>query len=184
MAFIILDRDGVINFDSDAYIKSPDEWLPIPGSLDAIAELNRAGFRVLVATNQSAVARGFIDIDMLDSIHEKMLRLLASVGGYVDEVFFCPHHPDDGCACRKPKPGLLHSMAAKYPLNLKETFFIGDSIGDIRAAQTVGCLPILVLSGNGQSTLEKNPDLITIPHFPDLARAVEYVLSQSRGDHG
>lgn len=183
MPYIILDRDGVINHDSINYIKSPEEWLPIAGSLDAIAQLNRAGFRVLLVTNQSGIARGYYDIDTLDLIHEKLMRELAAVGGYVEEIFFCPHHPDEDCLCRKPKPGMLEKIAEKYPLKLSETFFIGDSIGDIRAAQTAGCLPILVMTGNGEKTLQNYPELINIPHFPDLARAVDYVLSQQGKNH-
>jgi D-glycero-D-manno-heptose 1,7-bisphosphate phosphatase len=180
MPFIILDRDGVINYDSDEYIKSAEEWQPIPGSLDAIAQLNRSGFQVLVATNQSGIARGHYDLDTLDLIHEKLMRELASVGGYIDEIFFCPHHPDDGCFCRKPKPGLLYRMKEKYSVNFSETYFIGDAYSDIQVAQCVGCLPILVLTGKGEKVLKKHSELSTIPNFPDLARAVEYVLSQQR----
>lgn len=178
MAFIILDRDGVINYESDDYIKSPDEWRPIPGSLEAIAQLNRCGFRILIATNQSGVARGLYDIDRLDEIHEKFMRELASVGGYVDEIFFCPHHPQDDCTCRKPKPGLLLEIAAKYPLSLSDTYFIGDSFTDVQAAMAAGCLPILVLTGKGQQMLEHHPELAIIPHFVDLASAVDYILTQ------
>lgn len=178
MTYIILDRDGVINYDSPEYIKSPEEWLPIPGSLDAIAQLNRSGFRVFIVTNQSGVARGFYDIDTLDLIHEKLVSELASVGGYIEEIFFCPHHPDELCSCRKPKPGLLHQLAAKYPINFSETYFIGDSIGDIRAAQAVGCMPILVHTGNGEKVLQKHPELSAIPNFPDLSTAVDYVLGK------
>lgn len=178
MAYIILDRDGVINYDSVEYIKSPAEWLPIPGSLDAIAQLNRAGFRVLVVTNQSGIARGYYDLETLDEIHEKMMQQLAAVGGYIDEIFFCPHHPDESCHCRKPKPGLLQQIASQYPLQLTETFFIGDSYSDIQAARAAGCLPILVLSGNGELMLKRHPELASIPHFKDLAEAVEYILSQ------
>lgn len=178
MSYIILDRDGVINYDSDQYIKSPEEWRAIPGSLDAIAQLNRSGFRVLIVTNQSGVARGYYDIETLDLIHEKLLRELASVGGYIEEIFFCPHHPDEACACRKPQPGLLHQIAKKYPIDLTKTFFIGDSIGDMRVAQSSGCIPLLVLTGNGEATLKKYPDVVSnIPFFPDLARAVDYVIS-------
>lgn len=180
MSFIILDRDGVINYESDEYIKSPEEWLPIPGSLEAIAQLNRAGFHVLLITNQSGIARGYYDLDMLDAIHEKLLRELASVGGYIDEIFFCPHHPDDHCPCRKPKPGLLYQMQKKYPINLTETFLIGDSRIDVQAAQAAGCIPILLLTGNGPKTLEKYPDLLNILTFPNLAGAVEHVISQQR----
>lgn len=183
MPFIILDRDGVINFDSDEYIKSPEEWRPIPGSLAAIAELNRAGFDVLIATNQSGVARGYYDLATLDQIHEKLNKELASVGGRVEAIFFCPHHPTDNCLCRKPKPGLLHQIAEKYPINFAETFFIGDSFVDMAAAEQVGCMPILVLTGKGQRALENHPSLARILTFPDLARAVSYVLSWQRKKH-
>ncbi len=178
MSFIILDRDGVINFDSDYYIKSPDEWHAIPGSLEAIAQLNRVGFRVLVATNQSGVARGLYDIETLDAIHEKLVRELAAVGGYIEEIFFCPHHPEEACHCRKPKPGMFEQMLEKYHIDLPSTYFIGDNITDIQLAQHVGCLPILVLTSKGQGMLEKHAELALIPHFPDLAHAVEFILSQ------
>ena len=177
MSFIILDRDGVINYDSDHYIKSPEEWHAIPGSLEAIAQLNRHGYHVLVATNQSGVARGHYDLETLDLIHEKLMRELAAVGGYIDEIFFCPHHPDEHCACRKPQPGMFYKMEKKYPIDLKKTFFIGDTFTDMQVAETVGCKPILVLTSKGEATLKKHPALLAIPHFPDLARAVEYVLS-------
>lgn len=180
MAFIILDRDGVINFDSDVYIKSPEEWLPIPGSLEAIAELNRAGYRVLVATNQSGVARGYYDLAMLTRIHEKMHTSLAAMGGKVEEIFFCPHHPDEACICRKPKPGMLHQMAEKYAFELSGTYLIGDSFADVAAARAVDCLPLLVLTGKGQQALEKYPELLSIPTFSDLAQAVSYVLSKRK----
>lgn len=184
MSFIILDRDGVINYDSDAYIKSPDEWRPIPGSLNAIAQLNRSGFRVLVATNQSGVARGYYNLDTLSDIHEKLIRELAAVGGYVEEIFYCPHHPDENCLCRKPNIGLLQQIQAKYPVVWQETYFIGDSKSDIQAAQAMNCLPILVHTGNGETMLQRHPELTSIPNFPDLARAVEYVLSQQRKHNG
>jgi D-glycero-D-manno-heptose 1,7-bisphosphate phosphatase len=176
MSFVILDRDGVINYDSNEYIKSPEEWLPIPGSLEAIAQLNRYGFKVVIATNQSGVARGYYDLPMLDLIHEKLMSELAAVGGCVEEIFFCPHHPDEGCHCRKPKAGLLHQIQYKYTIELADTFFIGDSYVDVQAAQTAGCIPLLVLTGNGQSALLKYPELNTVPRFIDLAHAVEYVL--------
>ena len=180
MLFVILDRDGVINYDSDEYIKSPAEWRPIPGSLDAIAQLNRAGFHVLIVTNQSGVARGLYDIETLDTIHEKFVHELASVGGYVEEIFFCPHHPDEHCHCRKPKPGLLYEIQEKYPVNMTETFFIGDSFTDVKAAQAVGCMPLLVMTGKGELSLEKYPELLNVPNFPDLAHAVQFVLSRQR----
>ncbi len=177
---IILDRDGVINFDSEEYIKSPDQWIPIPGSLEAIAALNRAGYQVVVATNQSGVARGYYDLEMLDSIHEKMVHELAAVGGYIDEIFFCPHHPDENCECRKPKPGLLYQIQKKYAVDLADVIFIGDSIRDIQAAQTVGCKPMLVLTGSGEKFLQQYPELATTPQFANLAAAVEFIL-QTRG---
>lgn len=178
MSFVILDRDGVINHDSDEYIKSPDEWHAIPGSLDAIAKLNRYGYDILIATNQSGVARGFYDLDTLDLIHEKLMRELAAVGGFIREIFFCPHHPDAQCLCRKPKAGLLQQMASKYPINFAETYFIGDSHVDVLAARSVGCQPLLVLTGKGQRMLEKYPDLQDVPSFQDLTAAVEYILAQ------
>jgi D-glycero-D-manno-heptose 1,7-bisphosphate phosphatase len=180
MSFIILDRDGVINYDSDEYIKSPDEWLAIPGSLAAIAQLNRHGFRVLIATNQSGVGRGFYDIETLDRIHEKLTYELAAVGGYIEHIFFCPHHPDEHCVCRKPKPGMLFQIQEKYPIELSDTFFIGDSHVDVEAARAAGCKPILILSKKGKLALEKNPAYTSLPQFPHLAAAVEYVLSQPR----
>jgi D-glycero-D-manno-heptose 1,7-bisphosphate phosphatase len=183
MPFVILDRDGVINYDSNVYIKSPEEWLPIPGSLEAIAHLNRHGFQVLVATNQSGVARGLYDLEMLDRIHEKLVYELAAVGGYVDEIFFCPHHPEEKCLCRKPQPGLLYQIQSKYSINLENTFFIGDSIVDIRAAKSAGCQPLLVLTGNGRMGVEKYPELASIPQFADLAAAAEYIITVQGKKH-
>lgn len=177
MSYIILDRDGVINYDSDVYIKSPTEWIPIPGSLEAIAHLNRAGYKVLVATNQSGVARGYYDLETLSHIHEKMQRELAAVGGYVEEIFFCPHHPDEKCVCRKPQPGMFYQMQKKYHLNFSEIFFIGDNVSDVQVANLVGCKPLLVLSGKGSEMLAKYPELQSIKNFKDLASAVEYVLT-------
>lgn len=178
MPFIILDRDGVINYDSDEYIKSPEEFHLIPGSVEAIAKLNRAGYRVLVATNQSGVARGFYTVEMLEKMHAKLHAELSKVGGEIEEIFYCPHHPDEDCPCRKPKPGMFHQMDEKYHLNFAETFFIGDTITDIHVALTVGCKPILILSIKGKKTLEKHPEVALFPHFDDLAAAVDFVLSQ------
>ena len=176
MSFIIIDRDGVINYESVDYIKSPEEWHAMPGSLEAIATLNRAGYRVVVATNQSGVGRGYYDLEMLDCIHEKLMRELASVGGYIDEIFFCPHHPDAGCVCRKPKPGLLFRIQEKYQINLAETFFIGDLLPDIQAALAAGCKPILVLTGNGEKTLENHAEAKEVDCFSDLMEAAQYIL--------
>ncbi len=175
---IILDRDGVINYDSDYYIKSPSEWLPIPGSLIAIAQLNRAGYRVVVATNQSGVARGLYDLETLSHIHEKMMYELAAVGGYIEEIFFCPHHPDENCDCRKPKLGMFKQIQKKYKTDLSNTFFIGDTFTDVQAAMAVPCKPILVLSGKGRQALAAHPELASVPYFENLAEAVTYVLAQ------
>lgn len=176
MKFIILDRDGVINFDSEHYIKSPDEWHAIPGSLEAIADLNRAGYRVLVATNQSGVARGYYDLETLNLIHEKFMRELAAVGGYVDEIFFCPHHPDDHCQCRKPKPGLFDKIKEKYQFDFANTYYVGDSASDIEVALAAGCKPVLVLTGNGEKTRQKFADAALLPVFPNLAAVVQSIL--------
>lgn len=178
MTYIILDRDGVINYDSEEYIKTPEEWVAIPGSLEAIAQLNRLGYKVIVATNQSGLSRGLFDLEMLSEIHNKLHLELAAVGGYVEEIFFCPHHPDDKCLCRKPKPGMLHEISQKYDIDLKQTFFIGDNYSDVEAARAAGCNPILVLTSKGKKTLEAHPELKLIPHFANLAQAVEYVIKQ------
>lgn len=184
MPNIILDRDGVINYESDEYIKSPDEWLPIPGSLAAIAQLNHHGFRVFIATNQSGVARGLFNIETLNLIHAKLIHELASFGGEVADILFCPHHPEDNCLCRKPKPGLLHQIQEKYALPLANTFFIGDSFADVQAALAAPCLPILVLTGKGQKALDDNPNLKkTIPTFPNLVHAVEFILAEEKKNH-
>jgi D-glycero-D-manno-heptose 1,7-bisphosphate phosphatase len=177
---IILDRDGVINYDSEHYIKTPDEWHAIPGSLDAIAKLNRAGYHVVVATNQSGVARGFYDIPMLHRIHEKLTSELASYGGVIDEIFFCPHHPDEHCACRKPALGMFHQIQDKYGMDLSKVYFIGDSYSDMQVAERLPCKPILVLTSKGEKTLKNHPELLAIPHFVDLATAVNYILKSEQ----
>ncbi len=175
--FIILDRDGVINYDSVDYIKSPDEWHAIPGSLEAIADLNHAGFSVLVVTNQSGIARGYYDANILDLIHEKMFAELAQVDGHIKEVLFCPHHPEEHCRCRKPKPGLLLDIQKKYAVNLAEVFLIGDKVSDVQAARAAGCKPLLVATGLAKVEMEN------VPQFANLAEAVEYVLLKQQS-HG
>ena len=176
MSFVILDRDGVINYDSHEYIKAPDEFLILPGALAAIARLNQAGFQVLLATNQSGIGRGYYDLATLEKIHDKLHQELASVGGKITEIFFCPHLPADNCICRKPKPGMFHVMRDKYQLKLQEIYFIGDSICDIEVAQAAKCKPLLVLTGNGEKTLVTFPGPITFPHFKDLAAAAEFII--------
>ncbi|MBS0286493.1 MAG: D-glycero-beta-D-manno-heptose 1,7-bisphosphate 7-phosphatase [Proteobacteria bacterium] len=169
MKLIILDRDGVINQDSDDFIKSPEEWLPIPGSLEAIALLNKLGFTVSVATNQSGVARQLFTLDTLSKIHQKMHDTLQAVGGKIDSIFYCPHGPDDNCDCRKPKPGLLLQIAKHYQISLKGIMVVGDSFRDLVAAQSVDAKPLLVKTGKGERTLAKHAEeLKEIVVFPDL----------------
>jgi D-glycero-D-manno-heptose 1,7-bisphosphate phosphatase len=174
---IVLDRDGVINHDSDLYIKSPEEWIPIPGSLDAIARLNQWGYRVVVCTNQSGIGRGLFGMDTLNAIHEKMIRAVAHAGGSIDAVFFCPHTNTDACNCRKPKPGMLMEIAARYNLKLAGVPVVGDSLRDLEAAVAVDAQPILVLTGKGKKT-EKDPALPSHSFvFPDLASAVAHLTT-------
>jgi D-glycero-D-manno-heptose 1,7-bisphosphate phosphatase len=138
----------------------------------------------LVATNQSGIARGLYDLEMLDAIHEKMMRELAAVGGYIEEIFFCPHHPDDLCACRKPKTGMLDAIRKKYNISLPDTFYIGDSLADVGVAEATGCKLILVMTGNGRLTIDNNPYLSIIPQFADLADAAQFVLTQQASIRG
>ena len=152
MKLIILDRDGTINQDSDQYIKSPLEWKPIPGSLEAIARLSQAGWRVVVATNQSGIARGLFDMSTLNAIHAEMHRAVNLAGGRIDAIFFCPHAADSNCECRKPKPGLLREIAARTDIGLAGVPVIGDSLRDLEAAAAVGAKPYLVLTGKGKKT--------------------------------
>jgi D-glycero-D-manno-heptose 1,7-bisphosphate phosphatase len=176
MKLIILDRDGVINHDSPSYIKSPDEWKPIPGSLEAIALLNQAGYRVLVATNQSGVGRGLFDMATLNAIHDKMHRALALAGGRIDGIFYCPHAQDAGCSCRKPKPGLLEEIARRFGVSLDGVPAIGDSLRDLQAAVAVGAQPILVLTGKGKQTRKDDglPEGTVV--YANLAEAVRSLL--------
>lgn len=180
MKLIILDRDGVINYDSDEYIKSPDEFIPLPGSLEAIARLNQAGYTVVVATNQSGIARGYFTEDTLAQMHAKLKKLLEPLGGKIDAIYYCPHGPDDQCDCRKPKPGLLQQILAEYRANSAGVPVIGDSLRDLQSALTVGAKPILVKTGKGQRTMDKlgeYPQLQNVPVFADLSEAVAQLLA-------
>jgi len=174
---IILDRDGVINHDSDDYIKSPEEWQPIAGSLEAIARLCEANIKVLVATNQSGIARGLYDEATLARIHDKMNQLIAEQGGQLAGIFYCPHGPDDGCDCRKPLPGLLHQISSELAINPTNVPFIGDSVRDLVAAEAAGCQPVLVRSGKGERSLASGKVKSHIPVFDDLASFVDYWLN-------
>lgn len=176
MKLVILDRDGVINEDSDEYIKSVDEFRFIPGSLEAIARLNQAGYRVAVATNQSGLARGYFDLDTLNSMHGKLRRALAAVGGHIEMIAFCPHGPDDQCACRKPLPGLLREIGERLGQDLAGVPCVGDSLRDIEAARCVGASPILVRTGKGERTLAKTDALQGVPVYRDLSEAVDTLL--------
>ena len=182
MKLIILDRDGVINEDSDDYIKSPEEWIPISGSLEAIACLTRAGYRIVVATNQSGVARGLFDLETLQRIHDKMCGDVTAAGGDIAAIFYCPHGPDDGCACRKPRPGLLRDIGARFAIDLSGVPTVGDSLRDIQAAQAVGARPILVRTGKGKNTVRRGDGLAGIEIYADLAAVVDVLLRDAASD--
>jgi D-glycero-D-manno-heptose 1,7-bisphosphate phosphatase len=180
MKLIILDRDGVINQDSDAYIKSPEEWIPIPGSLEAIARLNRAGYTVTVATNQSGLSRGYFDLQTLSAMHHKMDDMLSLLGGRVEGIFFCPHAPRDKCACRKPQPGLLLDIGRRFSVPLEEVFYVGDTISDLLCAKQAGAKPVLVKTGKGERTaLEMDANGFNdVPVFSNLAEVVDALLDK------
>ena len=153
MKLVVLDRDGVINHDSSAYIKSPTEWRPLPGSLEAITRLRKGGWRVAVATNQAGVGRGLFDMATLSAIHSRMTAAVAGAGGHLDAIFFCPHAPEMQCGCRKPRPGMLHEIARRFAVEPTDMVMVGDSLRDLQAAQAAGARPVLVLTGNGADTL-------------------------------
>lgn len=176
MKLIILDRDGVINFDSEQFIKSPREWVPIPGSLEAIARLKHAGYRVVVSTNQSGVARGKFDMMTLNAIHQKMHRSAQKAGGEIDAIFFCPHAASDDCDCRKPKAGMLQTIARRFNVSLKGTPTVGDSLRDLQAGFVVGCTPYLVRSGKGEKTLAAGGLPPGTMLFDNLAAVVDHLL--------
>lgn len=174
---LILDRDGVINHDSDDFIKSAEEWRPIDGSLDAIARLHRAGWRIAVATNQSGVGRGLLSIADLESIHRRMEKAIEAAGGRLDAIVYCPHHPDDRCDCRKPRPGMLRAIGKDFETPLSQSVFIGDSVRDVEAARAVGARPILVLTGSG---MKAQADLggDAVETYADLAQAADALLAE------
>ena len=178
MKLISLDRDGVINEDSDEYIKSPDEWIPIPGSLDAIARLNHAGYMVAIASNQSGIARGYFSLETLAAMNVKMSDMLSMLGGRIDAMFYCPHGPRDGCECRKPKPGLLQEIGSRFQVGLGDVFFVGDNINDVKAAKAAGAKPVIVKTGKGVQTVEmvKANGCGDIPVYNDLNDVVTSLL--------
>lgn len=175
MKLVILDRDGVINHDSEAYIKSPDEWRPIAGSLEAIAKLTQAGFHVVVATNQAGVGRGLFEMATLNAIHDKMHRAVGQAGGRIEAVFYCPHAQEANCNCRKPKPGLLEEIGRRFNTSLKGVPCVGDTLRDLEAASAVGAKPILVLTGKGRKTRHHTlpPDTLI---YANLAEAVKSLV--------
>ncbi|MGD8176266.1 D-glycero-beta-D-manno-heptose 1,7-bisphosphate 7-phosphatase [Marinimicrobium sp. ARAG 43.8] len=185
MKLIILDRDGVINEDAGDYIRSADECQPIPGSIEAIARLSRAGFTPVVATNQSGLARGLFDLDDLEAMHAKLSALVEEHGGKLEAIFYCPHHPDDDCKCRKPRTGMLDAMEAEFNTSVQGTWFIGDNLKDLQAALAKGCRPCLVRTGRGattEATLADHFDehtLADLLRFDDLASAADALLSNA-----
>ncbi|MDR5866567.1 D-glycero-beta-D-manno-heptose 1,7-bisphosphate 7-phosphatase [Halomonas koreensis] len=177
---VILDRDGVINRDSDDYVKSLDEFLPYPQAIDAITRLSRAGWTVAVATNQSGIARGYYDESTLAAMHDRLRSLVGQAGGELARIVHCPHGPDDGCDCRKPLPGLLTRLRDELGLaTLEGSWMVGDSLRDLEAGEAVGCRPALVRTGKGERTLAKHPALAEDGHtrvFVDLAAFVDWLL--------
>jgi D-glycero-D-manno-heptose 1,7-bisphosphate phosphatase len=184
MKLVILDRDGVINQDSANFIKNPNEWIALPSSLEAIALLNQSGFRVAIATNQSGIARGLFDMATLNSIHDKMHRALAQVGGRIDALFYCPHSADDNCTCRKPKTGMIEDIGRRFSVDLNEVFGVGDALRDLQAFADAGCKPILVRTGKGEETLAnaKLPNQSLPPNtlvFANLDEAAQHIIAEA-----
>jgi D-glycero-D-manno-heptose 1,7-bisphosphate phosphatase len=193
MKLIILDRDGVINHDRSDYVKSVDECVPIDGSIDAIVRLYKAGFTVVVATNQSGLARGKFDLDDLEAMHGKITNLVEEKGGELGAIFYCPHAPEDSCKCRKPIPGLVDAIEAEFNISAEGCYFVGDSLRDLQAGVLKGCKPVLVKTGNGLKTISQlaNPELQTdsplltseqVQVFDDLAAAADFILMQDNGN--
>lgn len=175
--FVFLDRDGVINADSEHYVRSDSAWVPIPGSIDAIANLTHAGFRIAVVSNQSGLARGYFDIGSLNSMHRKLRDLVSLRGGHIEMIVFCPHLPDEGCTCRKPLPGMLRQVQARTGIELRGLPLIGDSLTDIEAASQAGMVPILVRTGKGLQTLASGGNLVKdILVYDDLKAASEDLI--------
>lgn len=176
---VILDRDGVINADSDHYIKNADEWIPLPGSIDAIAALSQAGYRIAVATNQSGIARGLFDEYALAQMHSKLCALVEEAGGHVDVICYCPHHPDADCACRKPKTGLIDQIAAELEQSVRGAWLVGDHEKDVQMALAAGCKPLLVRTGKGATFAAKLGSSLLTPAqvVDDLAAAARVILA-------
>ena len=174
---IVLDRDGVINYDSDDYIKTVDEWIPLPGSMEALGLLTQAGYKITIATNQSGIARGYFTLDTLNAMHEKLSDLANEHGGKIDYIAYCPHGPEDGCDCRKPLPGLIHQISNALNSDLSNCYMLGDSLRDLQAGEAAGLKPVLVKTGKGQRTLDKGIGLEHVPVYDDLLSFVKQLLS-------
>lgn len=179
MKLCILDRDGVINHDSDQYIKSPAEWRPIPGSIEAIARLNQSGYRIAIATNQSGIGRGLFDMATLNAINDKMMELVFRQGGRIDALFFCPHTATESCPCRKPRTGMFEEIAARFHTELKGVPVVGDSLKDLQAAESVGAQPMLVLTGKGRKTQETGGLPRKTLVFESLNEASKHLMSHA-----
>ena len=179
MKLVILDRDGVINQDSDNFIKSPEEWKPIPGSLEAIARFNQAHYRVIVATNQSGVGRGLFDMAALNSIHRKMHDAVFQAGGRIDAVFFCPHAAESNCNCRKPKTGMFVDISQRFNMSLAGVPSIGDSSRDMQASSAAGARPVLVLTGKGAKTKASEELPLDTLIFDNLLDAAKHILTKA-----
>ena len=178
MKLVILDRDGTINEDSPDFIKSVAEWKPIPGSIEAIARLSHAGFRVFVASNQSGIGRGLLDFDALFAIHDRLQRAVSEIGGHIDAIAFAPDHPDNATELRKPSPGMIKDLAKRLQVDLNKVPLIGDSLADVQAARAAGCQPILVRSGNGRATEKAHPrDLAGVAVYDNLAEAATALIA-------
>ena len=181
--FLILDRDGVINVESPEFVKTPDEWIPIKGSLEAIGRLSQAGYEIVIITNQSGLGRGHFTADTLAKMHAKMIDYVQQHGGKIQSILFCPHKPDDGCECRKPKDGMYQELAERLNISFSDVYSVGDSVRDLLAAQTAGAQPVLVKTGNGKKSLKEianNPDLKLdkTPVFDNLASFADALLSK------
>jgi D-glycero-D-manno-heptose 1,7-bisphosphate phosphatase len=173
---IILDRDGVINQDSDDYIKTVDEWIPLEGSMEALSMLTQAGYQIAIATNQSGIARGYFTVETLNSMHKKMNKLATDAGAKIHYIAYCPHVSEDKCDCRKPLPGLIHQIEKALNISAKNCYMVGDSLRDLQAGQTAGLKPVLVLTGKGQRTLDKGEGLENIVAFKNLKTFVTEVI--------
>jgi len=181
MKLLLLDRDGVINQDSDDYIRSPEQWLPLPGAISALARLSRAGWTLAIATNQSGIARGYYDSACMEAIHTRLRALVAAEGGQLGLILHCPHGPDAGCDCRKPKPGMLLAIARHYHVDPSTLCFVGDSASDLGAAVAAGCQPVLVKTGKGLRTLQQGELPPATRIFADLSDVARYLITEQSG---